>query len=301
VLFPVEFEDREVLEKWLRERSNMAVKTYVPQRGEKVRLLELASRNARHLLEERRLLAEGEGERAPDALFELQEVLELPSVPRTIACFDISHTQGTETVASAVFFSNGAPDRSEYRRFRIRGEWGNDDFLSMREALTRYLRRRIDEQRPLPELIVIDGGKGQLSAAWAVLEELDLVQQPLISLAKREEEIFVVGRSEPIRLSRRSPALRLLQQARDEAHRFAITYNRKLRTKRTVTSLLGEIPGIGPARQTALLEHFGSMRALAAASLEEITAVSGVGPELARIIYEHLNRESAAKGADQNA
>jgi excinuclease ABC subunit C len=225
----------------------------------------------------------------------------LPNVPRTIACFDVSHTQGSETVASAVQFTNGAPDRSEYRRFRIRGEWGNDDFLSMSEALTRYLRRRIEEERPLPDLIVIDGGKGQLSAARAVLEELDLAQQPLISLAKREEEVFTVGRGDPIRLSRRSPALRLLQRIRNEAHRFAITYNRNLRTRRTVTSRLGEIPGVGPARQTALLEHFGSLRALTAASPEEIANVPGVGPALARTIVEHLNPETALDGANPDA
>ncbi len=301
VLVPIEFDDRPVLENWLRERADTAVRTHVPRRGEKVRLVELASRNARHLLEEKRLLADGDGERAPDALFELQEVLELPNVPRTIACFDVSHTQGSETVASAVQFTNGAPDRSEYRRFRIRGEWGNDDFLSMSEALTRYLRRRIEEERPLPDLIVIDGGKGQLSAARAVLEELDLAQQPLISLAKREEEVFTVGRSDPIRLSRRSPALRLLQRIRNEAHRFAITYNRNLRTRRTVTSRLGEIPGVGPARQTALLEHFGSLRALTAASSEEIANVPGVGPALARTIVEHLNPETALDGANPDA
>jgi excinuclease ABC subunit C len=299
VLFPIDFEDRSVLERWLGDRAGATVRTHVPRRGEKVRLIELASRNARHLLEERRLLAEGAGERAPDALFELQEVLELPNVPRTLACFDISHTQGSETVASAVFFSNGVPDRSEYRRFRIRGEWGNDDFLSMREALSRYLRRRIDEGKALPDLLVIDGGKGQLSSARAVLEELDLAQQPVISLAKKEEEIFVVGRSDPIRLSRRSPALRLLQRARNEAHRFAITYNRKLRTRRTVTSRLGEIPGVGPTRQTALLEHFGSVRALAAASPEEISAVPGVGLALARTIVDHLNRETTRMEAGQ--
>ncbi len=300
VLFPVEFEDRAVLEKWMRDRTRSAVRTRVPVRGEKVRLVELAARNARHLLEERRLIGDGVGERAPDALFELQEVLELSNVPRTIVCFDVSHTQGTETVASAVTFTNGVPDKSGYRRFRIRGEWGNDDFQSMREALSRYLKRRLEEGKGLPDLIVIDGGKGQLSTAQTVLEELDLAQQPLISLAKREEEVFVVGRSDPIRLSRRSPALRLLQRSRDEAHRFAITYNRKLRTRRTITSRLSEIPGVGPARQRALLERFGSVRALGAADPGEIAAVAGIGPALARVIVEHLNPQTALKGADHD-
>jgi excinuclease ABC subunit C len=300
VIFPLEFEDRTVLESWLRDRRGRVIRTLVPRRGEKVRLVELAAQNARHLIEERRLLGESGGERAPDALFELQEVLELASVPRTIACFDVSHTQGTETVASAVFFTNGLPDKAEYRRFRIRGGWGNDDFRSLKEALGRYLKRRIDEGRGLPELLVIDGGKGQLSAAREVLEEMDLSQQPVISLAKREEEVFVAGRREPVRLPRRSPALRLLQRTRDEAHRFAVTYNRKLRTRRTVTSSLGEIPGVGPARQRALLDRFGSLRSLAAASPNEVAAVPGFGPALARAIIEHLNREAVAKGAAQD-
>jgi len=296
VLFSLDFDDRPLLEIWLRETSGRKLRTRVPKRGDKVRLLQLAATNARHLLEERRLLADLGGERAPDALFELQEVLELAVVPRTIVCFDVSHTQGTETVASAVALSNGVPDKSEYRRFRIRGEWGNDDCRSLKEALTRYLTRRVDEGRGLPDLIVIDGGKGQLSAALATLEELDLGHQAVISLAKRDEEVFVVGSGDPVRLSRRSPALRLLQRARDEAHRFAVTYNRKLRTHRTVASMLGDIPGVGPARQQALLERFGSMRALASASPGDIALLPGIGLALAQAIVAHLNRDLASKG-----
>jgi excinuclease ABC subunit C len=297
IFFPFEFEDRDVLEALLRERAGRSVRTHIPQRGEKVRLVELAEKNARHLLEERRLLEAGGGGRAPDALFELQEVLELPAVPRTLACFDVSHTQGSETVASAVFFRNGEPDKGEYRRFRIRGEWGNDDFRSMKEALSRYLGRRREEGRELPELIVVDGGKGQLSSAREALEELGLANQPVVSLAKRDEEVFVPGRSEPVRLPRRSPALRLLQRARDEAHRFAVTYNRTLRTKRTVSSGLADIPGVGPARQTVLLERFGSLKALRAASSEEIARLPGFGPALAKIIVDHLSGRITEKGA----
>jgi excinuclease ABC subunit C len=297
ILFPWEFEDREVLGAWLRERSGRAVRTHVPKRGEKVRLLELASQNARHLLEERRLLGDGVGSRAPDALYELQEILELTNVPRTIVCFDVSHTQGSDTVASAVTFTNGAPDRSGYRRFRIRGEWGNDDFRSLQEALERYLRRRLQESETVPDLLVIDGGKGQLSAARNVLESLDLSSQSVISLAKRDEEVFAAGRTMPIRLPRRSAALRLLQRARDEAHRFAVTYNRKLRTRRTITSRLGEIPGVGPARQRALLERFGSMRGVAAATVEEVAALPGFGPALAQTIVSHMSGRGSAAGA----
>ncbi|MQA88821.1 MAG: excinuclease ABC subunit C [Gemmatimonas sp.] len=290
VLFPIDFEDRPVLEAWLRDKVGRSVRTHVPRRGEKVRLVELAAQNSRHVLEERKLLGDGSSARAPDALYELQELLELPNVPRTIACFDVSHTQGSETVASAVFVTNGAPDRAEYRRFRIRGEWGNDDYRSLEEALLRYLRRRLEEDRGLPDLLVIDGGKGQLGAARAALEALDLSQQPVISLAKREEEVFVPGRPDPIRLPRRSAALRLLQRARNEAHRFAITYNRKLRTRRTVTSGLAEIAGVGPARQRALLARFGSVRAIGKASAEEISGVPGIGPALAQTILEHVNQ-----------
>jgi len=190
-------------------------------------------------------------------------------------------------VASCVFVEDGAPNKSEYRRFRIRGEWGNDDFRSMHEAVTRYLRRRLDESKPLPDLVVIDGGKGQLSSAIAALEELGLGHLSIISLAKREEEIYRPGQGRPLRLPRRSAALRLLQRVRDEAHRFAITYNRKLRTRRTVRSELSEIPGIGPARQRALLERFGSLRAVAQASEADVAALPGFSEALARTVVEH--------------
>ncbi|HEX2094660.1 MAG TPA: excinuclease ABC subunit UvrC [Longimicrobiaceae bacterium] len=294
IFFPLDFEDRPVLESFLREQAGRAVRTHVPQRGEKVRLVELAEQNARHLLEEWKLLRSAAASRAPDALYELQEVLELDVVPRLIVCFDISHTQGSETVASGVVFENGQPNKGEYRKFRIKGEWGNDDFRSMHEVVTRYFQRRLEEHKPLPELVVIDGGKGQLGAARRALEELDLAQQTVISLAKKEEEVFLPGRPLPLRLPRRSPALRLLQRLRDEAHRFAVTYNRKLRTKRTVRSELSQIPGVGAARQRQLLERFGSYRALRDASEEEIAALPGFGRSLARKVLEHARAEPQA-------
>ncbi|HEX5726438.1 MAG TPA: excinuclease ABC subunit UvrC [Longimicrobiaceae bacterium] len=288
VIFPCDFDDRPVLEELLRGAAGRAVRTHVPQRGEKVQLVDLASRNARHLLEERKLLDRVTAERAPDALYELGEVLELAGVPRTMVCFDISHTQGSEVVASAVCFENGAPARGEYRKFRVRGAWGNDDFASMHEVVTRWFDRRVQEGKPLPDLAVIDGGKGQLGAAVKALAALDLGQQAVVALAKREEEVHVPGRPEPVRLPRRSPALRLLQHLRDEAHRFAVSYNRKLRTKRTVRSELSQIPGVGAARQRALLDRFGSLRAVAAASEQEIAALPGFGPALARKVLEHV-------------
>lgn len=298
ILFPAEFADRITLEALLRERSGRALRTHVPQRGEKARLVELAARNARHLLEERVLLeraAANGAERAPDALYELQEVLELSTVPRRIACFDISHTSGTETVGSCVVFENGEPNRAEYRRFRVRGDWGNDDYASMHEVVGRYVRRRLDESLPLPELIVIDGGKGQLGAARRALDENELAQQAAVGLAKREEEVFLPERGDAVRLPRRSPALRLLQRLRDEAHRFAVTYNRRLRSKRTVRSELADIPGVGPARQRALLEAFGSVRAITAADEIAVAAVPGFGPGLARTVLRHLRQHHSSK------
>jgi excinuclease ABC subunit C len=298
IFFPGDFADREVLQELLRESARRAVRLHVPQRGEKVQLVELAAQNARHLLEERKLVAQTSAGRAPDALYELQEVLELQSVPRTMVCFDVSHTQGSEVVASGVFFENGEPAKGEYKRFKIRGQWGNDDFASMHEVVTRYFRRRVEEGKPLPDLAVIDGGKGQLGAALKALEELELPQQPVISLAKREEEVFVPGRRDPVRMPRRSPALRLLQRIRDEAHRFAVGYNRNLRTKRTVRSELSAIPGVGAARQRALIGRFGSLRGVAAASEAEIAAIPGFGPSIARKVKEALAAQ--AKPAPAN-
>jgi excinuclease ABC subunit C len=286
VYFGLEFEDRGTLQDLLREATGRAVRLHVPLRGGKLRLVELADQNARHLLEERKLMGDAAASRAPDALYELQELLDLPLVPRTMVCFDVSHTQGTETVASAVYFENGEPARGEYRKMRIRGDWGNDDFASMHEAVTRWFRRRVEEGKPLPDLCIVDGGKGQLGAARRAFEEIDLPQQPVIGLAKREEEVFVPGRPDGVRLPRRSPALHLLQRLRDEAHRFAVTYNRKLRSKRTLRSELAAIPGVGPARQRALLERFGSLRGVAAASEAEIAALPGFGSATARRVVE---------------
>lgn len=293
ILFPHDFEDRATLEVLLRERTGAAVRTHVPKRGEKVNLVELAEQNARHLLEEWKLIGSAAQARAPDALYELQEVLELAAVPRLMVCFDISHTQGSETVGSAVFFKNGEADKSEYRKFRIKGDWGNDDFRSMHEVVHRYFSRRLQGGEALPDLVLIDGGKGQLGAARKALELLDLGQQSVASLAKRDEEIYLPGRSEPVRLPRRSPALHLLQRIRDEAHRFAVTYNRKLRSKRTVRSELGDIPGVGTARQRQLLERFGSVRAIGSASEQEIAALPGFGPALARTVLAHTRGTAA--------
>ena len=288
VLFPSDFEDRAVIQELLGSTLGVRIMTHVPQRGDKLRLIELANQNARHLLEERAVLGENVRERADDILYDLQEALELKLVPRFIVCFDISHLQGSEVVASAVVFENAEPCKGEYRHFRIRGDWGNDDFRSMSEVVDRYFKRRIEEGRPIPELAVIDGGRGQLSAANAAAINAGAEGVTFIGLAKREEEIYMVGRAEPLRLARNNSGLRLLQRIRNEAHRFAHSYNRKLRTKRTIKSELGDIPGVGPNRQRALLERFGSVRALKLATPVEIAEIPGFSEKLARKILEHL-------------
>jgi excinuclease ABC subunit C len=290
VLFPAEFEDRATVEELLAGSASRRLRTRVPERGGKLRLVELANKNARHLLEERAVLAEDVTARADDVLYELQEALEMKTVPRLAVCFDISHTQGAEVVGSAVTFRNGEPDKNGYRRFRIKGDWGNDDFRSMAEVAGRYFRRRIEEQLPLPDLVLIDGGRGQLEAARRAAAEAGATDVTFASLAKREEEVYLVGRAAPLRLPRTSRALRLLQRLRDEAHRFAHTYNRGLRRKRTLVSELSEIPGIGPRRQRALLERFGSVRALREASASDIAAVSGFSATLATQVLESLRK-----------
>jgi len=290
ILFPWEFDDRATVETVLTELAGRRVRTRVPRKGDKLRLVELAAQNARHLLEERAVLSNAVETRADDALYELQEALELKVVPRLIVCFDISHLQGTDVVASAVAVRNGEPSKADYRRFRIRGDWGNDDTASMAEVVGRYLSRRLEEEAPLPELVVIDGGRGQLNAALKAAVAAGARDVAFIGLAKREEEVYLPGRSEALRLPRTSAALRLLQRVRNEAHRFAHGYNRQLRGTRTLRSALADVPGIGPARQRALLSHFGSVRALRAASAEDVARVAGFSDTLARAVVEHLSR-----------
>jgi excinuclease ABC subunit C len=290
VLLPWDVEDREVLGEILSEAAGRQVAVVVPRRGGNRRLLELAEQNAREVLEDRVTALAYAADRAEEALFSLQDELDLKVVPRLMVCFDVSHTQGSETVASAVLFENGEPKRAGYRHMRIKGEWGNDDFRSMEEVVTRYFRRRVEEKQPLPDLVVIDGGKGQLGAAAHALEALGLGDVAVVALAKREEEVYVPGRPDPIRLDRRHRALHVLQRIRDEAHRFAVRYNRKLRSKRTIRSDLGDIPGIGPTRQTLLLRRFGSLQGVREASKEEIARVPGFSETLASRVLTYLGR-----------
>jgi len=259
----------------------------LPQRGTNAKLVEMAEQNARHLLESLLLESFDVEERAADPVYALGRDLGLASVPRSFVCIDISTNQGRDTVGSLVWFEAGRPKKSEYRRYRIRGPQ-QDDFAAVHEVVTRFLRRRIEEEKPLPDLMVIDGGRGQLSAAQSAANEAGASAIPLASLAKREEEVYLPDRAEPLRLARRSPSLKLLQRARDEAHRFAVTYSRRRRSKRTITSELLTVPGIGPQRRRLLLERFGSVAGVRTATPEEIASLPGFSRALAERLIDRL-------------
>ena len=289
ILFPARFEDRVLLGEVLSGVAGRRIVTHTPMRGEKRRLVELANENACQAHEDR-VTAQTDRGRADDVLYQLQDRLDLKVVPRLMVCFDVSHTQGTETVASAAVFENGEPRKSEYRHMRIQGEWGNDDYLSMAEVVRRWFTRRAAESKRFPDLVLIDGGKGQLSAALGALEGLGVADVTIAALAKREEEVFFPERTEPVRLGRRDRALHLLQRIRNEAHRLAVGYNRKLRKWRTIRSELGDIPGIGPTRQKALLSRFGSVPGVRKATEQEIARVPGFSRVLATRVLTYLGR-----------
>jgi excinuclease ABC subunit C len=290
VLVPDDVPDRELLESWLAARRGGPVHIHAPRRGEKRRLLDLVVRNARLAFD---LEWKHPRRQSQEILRALRDLLDLEVEPRRIECFDISNIQGSDVVASMVVFVDGLAKKSDYRKFRVRSvEGAPDDFASMREVVGRRYRRVLEEGKELPELVLVDGGKGQLGAAVAALEELGLGDQPVASLAKREELIFVRGREEAIALPRSSPVLQLVQRVRDEAHRFAIGYHRQTRARRTFQSELDEIPGVGPTRRRTLLSAFGSVRAVRSASEAEIAAV--VGPATAARIRAHFDRPSRA-------
>ena len=288
VMVPVELEDTAVLEQWLSERRASPVHVVVPEDEELARLLRMCGKNAKFLLDELKLQKMKQKDFTPHAVQSLQKDLRLKTLPRKIECFDISHFQGTETVASMVVFEDGKPKKSEYRKFKIQtvGPGEVDDFASMREVVRRRYSRVIEEQSPLPDLILIDGGKGQLSSAVEILTALNLPDQPIISLAKRLEEVFVPHESEPIIIPKSSTALRLLQQVRDEAHRFAITFHRTLRDKRTLQTELDQIHGVGKKRAKVLLEAFGSIQGVRFATPEQLAEI--VGEKVAATIVEYF-------------
>ncbi len=292
VLLPVDFADRGLLERILSDQSARRVVVRMPKRGAKARLIELATANARHAIEDRIRTGGVAPMRTDDVLYELQDRLGLKVVPRLIVCFDISHIQGSETVGSAVLFENGEPKKSGYRHMKIQAGRGNDDYESMAEAVRRYFARLADGEDPLPDLAVIDGGRGQLGAAREALAGLGFRDVALAALAKREEVVFRPGDRDGLRLPRTARSLHLLQRVRDEAHRFAVRYNRKLRSRRTVRSALGDIPGIGPARQRALLSRFGSLRGVKEATPAEIGRIPGFSEAMGARILTYLTRSS---------
>ncbi|MDB5059256.1 MAG: uvrC [Chloroflexi bacterium] len=315
ILLPAEPEDIDAIGALLTTQRGRKVNVTVPRRGDKVDLVEVAQENARQAAEGRRHKALTDVQKAAQALDELQAALQLPRLPMRIECYDISNIQGTSTVGSMVVFENGKPKSAAYRRFRIKTVEGSDDFSSLAEMVRRRLKRADSEESSTaaqpsvetqvegatqpeqngesewtrrPDLMIIDGGKGQLNAVLAVLDELGIVDQPIVSLAKQREELFLPGRSDPILLPPTSQALFLVQRIRDEAHRFAITYHRAVRGKRSLESSLDSVPGVGARRKRDLIRHFGSVGALRKANVDDISELPGIGPKTALAIKEYL-------------
>jgi excinuclease ABC subunit C len=322
LLTPVLPSDADALAAYLADRRGVRVTITVPERGEKRRLVALASKNAEEALERERAEWMADTARRDEALGELAAALRLPRVPERIECYDMSNIQGTAAVGSMVVFIDGRPEAKEYRRFRIRSGETPDDFRMMAEVLRRRFSRvaklrsetgalslaavgadeapegdageegrRSEPGWAVPDLVIVDGGKGQLSAAVGALDELGITDVPLAGLAKRFEELFLPGERAPVVLPRRSQALYLVQRIRDEAHRFAITYHRDVRGKRALRSELDDIAGIGPGRKKALLRRFGSVRRIREASVDEVAATPGISRELAERLKSHLARE----------
>jgi excinuclease ABC subunit C len=288
---PRDFEDRHLLEEILSERTESLdlpyrrVEIAVPQRGPKHAFLDLVEKNARHSFEQRFRVLKPTSKAIADAL---ESALNLPAPPKRIESFDISHLQGTDTVASMVVWENGRMRKSDYRKFIIRGEWGNDDFASMRETVERRYRRVQSEKREMPGLILIDGGLGQLHAAAQALEKLEIINQPVAAIAKQEEVLFVLGQEdEPIRLEQHSPLLHLIQQIRDETHRFAVGFHRQRRSRRTLATELDQIPGVGSRTVQKLLREFGSVARVRLASVDDLSRI--VSRPVAARIAEHLH------------
>jgi excinuclease ABC subunit C len=301
VLVPVASADPDLYEEWLTDQRGSKVTIRVPQRGDKRELMAMVTGNATEEFRRHRLRRASDHNTRAKALNELQEHLGLPEAPLRIECYDMSHIQGSDYVGSMVVLEDGLPKKSEYRRFKIRGEQGNDDFAAMEEVLTRRLSAYLaDREKPVaersgrfsypPQLLLVDGGKGQLGVAVRVLEELGLDEEiPVASLAKRFEEVYVPGESEPRRIPRQSEALFMLQRIRDEAHRFAITFHRELRGKRMTTSVLDGIPGLGENRKRRLVKEMGGVGKVKAASLEELKAFSWLPDKVADAVHEKIH------------
>jgi excinuclease ABC subunit C len=298
VLLAHPVEDFDALLDVLTCKSDGSVKLLVPQRGDKLAMVQMAAKNAQSSLEKETEEQLYEDAKADYLLNQLKEELQVANLPRRIECFDISNIQGSDNVASMVVFENAKAKKSDYRLFKIKAIEGTpDDFASMKEVVSRRYSRLLENNKPFPDLVIIDGGKGQLNAACEALNELGVSEQPILGLAKRQEEIYLPGRSDPLLLSRRSQSLLLLQRVRDEAHRFAITFHRKRRAKRSLLSGFDLLAGVGKARRKILLDHFGSYDKFKDASLEEIEAVPNIPKNLAAKIYASLHEEGE-DGAD---
>jgi excinuclease ABC subunit C len=303
IAVPEAIPDAETFVAFAEEKRGTHVELHVPQRGKKRRLIELAVRNARDALEQERVRWLADKGKTDTALTELQQALGLEGPPKRIECFDVSHVQGTDVVSSMVVFEDGRPAKQGYRRFRAKLSDRNDDFANMRDTLRRRFARSIarsgpaspppneprsDDGWPMPDLVILDGGKGQLAEGVGALSDAGLLQIPIAALAKEREELFVPGRPDPIVLPPRSQGLFLVQRIRDEAHRFAVTYHQQLRGKRATRSVLDEIQGVGPAKKRALLRKFGSVKGMREATEADLAGVSGVGPALAGRIKQAI-------------
>ena len=308
VLVPSEPDDTDLYERWLTSLRGSAVKIRVPQRGDKRTLQETVTRNASEEFVRHRLRRSSDHNSRARALNELQEHLGLPTAPLRIECYDMSHIQGTDYVGSMVVVEDGLPKKSEYRRFKIKTVDGNDDFAAMEEVLNRRLKAYLAERKlPAgeregrfaypPQLLLVDGGKGQLAVAERVLQELGLDEEiPCASLAKRFEEVYVPGLADPIRLPRQSEALYMLQRIRDEAHRFAITFHRELRGKRMTTSVLDEVPGLGPVRRKRLIKELGGVTAVKRAELDQLQSLAWLPDTVAQAVYDKIHKPAPRPG-----
>src|SRR5450432_190504 len=295
ILVPVDFEDRTELEELLSEKRGTKVEIIIPQRGEKRSLIDLAAQNARQLFDQRFRVMKPAAKAVQEAL---QDAMGMPYLPKRIECFDISHIQGAETVASMVVWEDGKMNKSEYRKFIVKTVTGVDDFASMREVITRRYKRLRDENKTMPSLILVDGGLGQLHSAAQALEELGITNQPLASIAKKEEIIYVYGQEdEPVVLERHSPVLHLVQMVRDESHRFAVTFHRKRRQMRDRASELLEIPGIGERTRQRLLQHFGSVRAVQTADATSLSSI--LNKAQTEAVMRHFHPELKAQEESQ--
>jgi excinuclease ABC subunit C len=294
---PAEIPETEEIQSWLENRRNGAVKLVTPKLGEKAKLVEMCAKNAHLLLQELKLQKVQAKLKVPHSVAALQRDLRLKKPPRRIECFDISNIQGTDPVAAMVTFEDGRPKKSDYRKFKIRSKQTPDDFAMMAEAVERRYSGSLSQKLPLPDLILVDGGKGQLNTALGILQKLNL-PIPLAALAKRLDEVFVPGSPDPQNIPKTSSGIKLLQQLRDEAHRFGVTFHRSLRTKRTTVSELDSIAGIGAAKRNALIKFFGAVEGVRNASVDELILVQGITENLAQKIWEHFHTvqdEAAAK------